>query len=112
MAATSSSGTSGKASDNPGKDDLEAQLANLKADFAKLAETVGAIGAGKADELKGQASESVSEARRMSEDAVRAAERHARQIESDMAARVAERPFLSLGLAAGLGFLIALIARR
>ena len=110
MAASSSSGSS-KASDAK-KEDLEEQIAALRADFAKLADTLGGLGKAQAEELKGRASAKAAEARQMSADALAAAEAGARELEADMARRVRERPFVALGLAAAVGFVAALIARR
>lgn len=113
MAASTSSGsTSGKGADAPGKDDLEAQVAALRADLSKLAETIGVIGKGKAEDLKGKAAERAAEARRMSEEALDAAGRHARELETELAGRIRERPFMAIGIAAGIGFIAALLARR
>lgn len=104
--------TSSSQPDSQNDKNLEAQIAALRADFTKLAETLNALGKEKADELKGKAAGKAQEAKSMSRDAMRAANEQARLVEAEVAGRVREHPFMALGVAAGLGFLAALIARR
>ncbi len=107
-AASSSSAKSGDAK----QEDLEAQIAALRADFAKLAETIGAIGEEKAKDAKARAAGKAEDVRRMSKEALAEAERHIHDVEDSVARRVRERPFVALGAAAAVGFLAALLARR
>jgi ElaB/YqjD/DUF883 family membrane-anchored ribosome-binding protein len=103
----------GKASD-AAKDipDLEADIRQLKADLEKLAKQMQqtgehGYGAAKraaafgADQLKAQGEAKFEELRAS-----------ARDIEDQVLAHVREKPVTSLAIAAGVGFLFALIARR
>ena len=99
MAASSSK------SDAPSAEELEAQLKTLQADFAKLVESLGAAGSAKSDELKGKAADRAREA-------LAAAEGRARRTEAEILGFVRDRPFAALGIAAGVGFLAPLLARR
>jgi len=105
--------TPGKSA-NEAKDiaDLEADIKQLKADLEKLlkqmqqtgeqgygtARRAAALGA---DQLKAQGEAKLEELRA-----------GAVAIEEQVLASVREKPLTSLGIAAGVGFLLALIARR
>lgn len=95
---------------NPQKDreKLEKQLAKIKTDIGDLAATladIGTRGAHDADErIRGLAS--------TAEEAIEELRRQVRMIERDLEERVQEKPLQSLGIAAGIGFLAAIILRR
>jgi ElaB/YqjD/DUF883 family membrane-anchored ribosome-binding protein len=108
--ATAATGKSG----NGAKDiaDLEADIKQLKADLEKLVKQMQQTGehgygtarraaAFGADQLKAQGEAKLEELRA-----------GAVAIEEQVLASVREKPLTSLGIAAGVGFLFALIARR
>lgn len=103
MAATSS-GSSSK-SDGPSAEDLEAQINALRQDFSKLIDSLGAAGDAKASAFK-------EKAQGKAKSAYAAAETEARRAEHEISSFVQERPYAALGIAAGIGFLAALLARR
>jgi ElaB/YqjD/DUF883 family membrane-anchored ribosome-binding protein len=73
--------------------------------MSKLVATVTALGKDKA----GSAKEKVTT---QAEEALNAMNAQASKIESDVTGLVRERPIMALGLAAGVGFLAAMLARR
>lgn len=100
------------AGDEPSVEDLSRQLDELKADMAKLVETLGTMGRARgehaAEDLRARAEDLRDKGR------ARAAEAEARfeelTAEAELMAR--ERPAAAMGLAAGVGFLLGLILAR
>lgn len=103
MAATSS-GSSSK-SDGPSTEELEAQINALRKDFAKLIDSLGAAGEAKASAF-------TDKARDQAKNAYATAESEVRRADQEISGFVRERPYAALGIAAGIGFLAALLARR
>ncbi len=92
--------------------DLEADIKQLKADIEALAKqlaTTGEHGYGTARRAAAQGAEQL---RSQGEAAVEALRANASDIEERLMASVREKPVTSLAIAAGLGFLVALLARR
>lgn len=92
--------------------DLETDIKQLKADLEKLAKQMQATGehgfgtarraaAAGAEQLKAQGEAKLEELRASAKD-----------IEEQVLAHVREKPVTSLAIAAGVGFLFALLARR
>jgi len=103
--AASSSGSSSSKSDAPSAEELEAQINILRQDFSKLIDSLGAAGEAKADDFK-------EKAKGKAQSAYATAEREARRAEHEISSFVHDRPYAALGIAAGIGFLAALFARR
>lgn len=95
---------------NPEKDreKLERQLAKIKTDISELAATLGEIGARGAHD----ADERIRGLASAGEQAIEDLRHQVRMIERDLEERVQEKPLQSLGIAAGIGFLAAIILRR
>lgn len=92
--------------------DIEAQLEQLREDIASLARTVAAVGNDKATEIKGKARRAASDAADASLQAVEAARVQAASLEEDLERQIRTNPIQSVAIAAGIGFLAALIMRR
>lgn len=103
--------------------DIEAQLAQLTADLGKLSRTVAGLGAGGAAAAGDQAAQlkqqiaaharSLGEAvAARSEAAGSAAREGLLSAEGRVEERVRAHPLAALGIAAGLGFVAALLAKR
>ncbi|MCD2177955.1 DUF883 family protein [Rhizobium sp. C1] len=93
-------------------DDLEARVEQLTAQLAELAKSVAGYGNGTLDTL-------AQEARRMKDDVAdrsvaiaSAAKDTVLAAEGDLEQRIRERPLTAIGIAAGLGFLAALLTKR
>ena len=92
----------------PPAGDLEAvsqQLAALREDMARLAETVGGIAGRRGNRMATDIADGVDEARHYAASKGRAAEV---QLEESVAAH----PFVTIGLAAVAGFLVGSLSRR
>lgn len=103
--ATQASSAKAKSENDASTEDVEAQLAQLRDDMSKLIASVTALGKDKA----GTAKEKVTA---QAEEALDAVSAQASKIEADVTGLVRERPIMALGLAAGVGFLAAMLARR
>ena len=92
--------------------DIEAQLQQLREDIRNLARSVAAAGNEKADEVKGKARRAASDAADASLQMVDAAREQAKSLERDLERQIRSNPLQSVAIAAGVGFLFALITRR
>ena len=91
---------------------LEAQLARIKADVSELATMLADMGSRKVGSARGEADHRISELTRAGEEAIEDLRRQLRTIERDLSDKVQEKPLQTLGIAAGVGFLFALVMRR
>lgn len=95
-----------------GKEDLEKQIARLQADIATLTRNLSSIGAGKARTLSESGNRIASDAADVSQGVLDAIRAEADALESRLSAQVREKPLQTIGIAAGIGFVLALLARR
>jgi ElaB/YqjD/DUF883 family membrane-anchored ribosome-binding protein len=94
--------------DATASDDVDAisqQLAALRQDMTKLAETVSGIAGRRGSHLAADIAEGFDEARHY-------AERKGRSAEAQLEASVAAHPFVTISLAAVAGFLVGALSRR
>ena len=92
--------------------DLEADIKQLKADLEKLAKQLAATGEHGYSAARRAAAESAEQLRTQGEAALEGLRSNAKDIEAQIVASVREKPVTSLAIAAGVGFLFALLARR
>ena len=92
--------------------DLEADIKQLKADLEKLAKQFAATGEHGYGTAKRAAAEGAEQLRAQGEAALEGLRTNAKDIEAQIMASVREKPVTSLAIAAGVGFLFALLARR
>ncbi|WP_136618862.1 MULTISPECIES: DUF883 family protein [Mesorhizobium] len=92
--------------------DLEADIKQLKADIDKLTKQLAKTGEHGYGTARRAATEGVEQLRAQGEAAFDSLRSNAKDIEAQMMASVREKPVTSLAIAAGVGFLFALIARR
>ncbi|TIT63223.1 MAG: DUF883 domain-containing protein [Mesorhizobium sp.] len=107
--ATAASKTANEARTNP---DLEADIRRLKADIDKLTKQLAKTGEHGYGTARRAAAEGVEQLRVQGEAAFDSLRGNARDLEAQMVASVREKPVTSLAIAAGVGFLFALLARR
>ncbi len=114
MATTSTAQAEAKSSRNgaANSNDIEAQIAQLREDIASLAKTVAAVGNAKAEEVKGKARRAANEAADASISVVEAAREQAVSFERDLEKQIRTNPIQSVAIAAGIGFVFALLTRR
>lgn len=103
---TASQGTEGDISN------LEADIRQLKADIEKLTRHMAATGQHGYGTAKRAAAEGVEQLRAQGEAAFDSLRSNARDLEDQLVANVREKPVTSLAIAAGVGFLFALLSRR
>lgn len=92
--------------------DLQAQVAALKEDIANIAATIAKIGKNTARDATRSAASSYETAKVRGEETLDDIRLHARELEDQLAQSVRENPLTTIAVAAGVGFLLALIARR
>ncbi|MCV3207759.1 hypothetical protein OHD62_14035 [Mesorhizobium sp. YC-39] len=92
--------------------DLEADIRQLKADIEKLTKQLAKTGEHGYGTARRAAAEGVEQLRAQGEAAFSSLSSNAKDIEAQMVASVREKPVTSLAIAAGVGFLFALLARR
>ncbi|WP_321500036.1 DUF883 C-terminal domain-containing protein [Breoghania sp.] len=92
--------------------DIEAELARLREDISGLAGTLQSYGAAKGSEIKGKAAKTGSDVTAASQDALELVRNEFLDLERQIRGRVRRHPLQALGIAAGVGFLAALMARR
>lgn len=116
MATTAKGKTEQGAGEDPGAVDekavLEEQLGRIKADISELASTLAAMGSRRLGGARGEADHRMRELTRAGEEAIDDLRRQVRTIERDLSDKVQEKPLQTLGIAAGIGFLLALVLRR
>ncbi|PYE88731.1 DUF883 family protein [Phyllobacterium leguminum] len=86
-------------------DDLQYQVTRLKEDIAGLAAAIADLGTEKVRDARRSAAKTYNSARRTGEDTVS-------ELHDQLAQSARERPLATIAAAAGVGFLLALMARR
>jgi ElaB/YqjD/DUF883 family membrane-anchored ribosome-binding protein len=92
--------------------DLEADIRQLKADIEKLTKQLAKTGEHGYGAARRAAAEGVEQLRAQGEAAFENVRGSAEDIEAQIIERVREKPVTSLAIAAGVGFLFALLTRR
>lgn len=100
------------AGDSRANSDLEADIKQLKADIEKLTKQLAKTGEHGYGTARRAATEGVEQLRAQGEATFDNLRGSAKDIEAQMMASVREKPVTSLAIAAGVGFLFALLARR
>ena len=110
MAQTGTKGAD--AEDGRPADDLGADIEQLKADIAALTEQLKLMREHSYGAARRAASEGIDDLRARGEAAYESIKANADDLERQLADTVREKPITSLAIAAGVGFLFALISRR
>ncbi len=92
--------------------DLEAEVARLKADIAKLMDQLKLTGERGYGTARRAAVEGVEQLKSQGEAYYSGLRTNAEDLEAQVVASIREKPFTALAVAAGIGFLFALFARR
>lgn len=109
---TTKSAESARQSADAAQTDMEVQIETLKQEIEKLKAQLQSSGERSFTALKNIAKDGVSEARTRGEATVADLKDRAGDVEAELVARVREKPVTSLAIAAGVGFLFALLSRR
>lgn len=112
--ATSSTAKAAKTAEDAkaAAEDLQAELALLREDIARIAAQLADRGEDTFSAAKRAASEGAEHIRARGEAAVDALKENAHDLEKQVADAVREKPLTSLAIAAGVGFFFALLTRR
>jgi len=92
--------------------DLEADIRQLRSDIEKLTRQLATTGQHGYGTARRAAAEGVENLRVQGEAAMDSLRANARDLEEQVLANVREKPVTSLAIAAGVGFLFALLSRR
>jgi ElaB/YqjD/DUF883 family membrane-anchored ribosome-binding protein len=92
--------------------ELEAQIEILRAEVARLSEQLERSGDISVRAMKKAAAAGVDQLKAQGEAAYEGLRANARNLEGQIYATVREKPATSLAIAAGVGFLLAIMARR
>jgi len=107
--------TTGKARTGAAKDetqDLEAEIAKLRAEMASLADQIAKTRDSSVSAARKAASEGIEQMKVQGEAAMEDLKANARDVEQQLTETVREKPITSLAIAAGVGFLFAVLMRR
>lgn len=112
--ATAASGKAGRVGNGAKAtpEDLEAEVARLRADIARLTEQIAVTGEHGYAAAKRAAGEGVEQLRVKGEAAVDAIRSNVSDVERQVVDAVREKPFTALAIAAGVGYFFALLSRR
>jgi len=105
-------GQSKAGEENTSKRDLEDDVRQLREDVARLMEHIRQTGGDSARVARHAMEEGVEQMRQHGESTIRHIKSGAREIEHEIAETLRERPITSLAVAAGIGYLLALLSRR
>ncbi|SFP28070.1 Membrane-anchored ribosome-binding protein, inhibits growth in stationary phase, ElaB/YqjD/DUF883 family [Mesorhizobium sp. NFR06] len=92
--------------------DLEADIEQLKVDIQRLTEQLAKTSQHGYGAARRAAADGVEQLRAQGEAALESVRGSAEDIEAQLIAKVREKPVTSLAIAAGVGFLFALLSRR
>jgi ElaB/YqjD/DUF883 family membrane-anchored ribosome-binding protein len=112
MATTAAGKTAGAARTERDVADLEADIRQLKADIEKLTKQLASTGQHGYGAAKRAAADGVEQLRAQGEAAFDSLRSNASDLEEQVLANVREKPVTSLAIAAGVGFLFAILSRR
>lgn len=93
-------------------EDIEAQVARVREDIASLARSVQTYGSAKTGEYKARASKAGTDLATASQETIDNLYRELQGLEQQLEGKVRQHPLQSLGIAAGVGFLVAMLMRR
>ncbi|ATN35667.1 hypothetical protein ACO34A_17825 [Rhizobium sp. ACO-34A] len=102
----------GKGNGDATVEDVQAELEKLRNDIAALTQTLASFGNGKLKEAGDRASQLGADVAEASAQYVDTARTGLAAAEQDLEAHIRSRPFQSVAVAAGIGFVAALLTRR
>lgn len=111
MAPVNASNDPNHAAASPTKD-VEVQLQQLREDLAALARSVAAVGSEKAEDYRHRVRRATNDAADASMQMVEAAREQAMSLERDLERKIRTNPIQAVAMAAGVGFVLAMLARR
>lgn len=102
-----------KVTGQPGSaEDVVSQINDIRAEIAQLNKLVGSIGANAADNIKAQAKEKFSQLSDLTEEELKLLRAKADLAGEKFVSGVRKQPLAAVGIAAGVGFVLALMLRK
>lgn len=92
--------------------DIAADVAKLREDIARLASEIASLGRQSMNTAKRAAAEGVDQLRAQGEAGVDGLRANAEDVQEQLVQTVREKPITALAIAAGIGYLFALMTRR
>lgn len=112
MSTSTSSSTKSNGGHAASPEDLHQEIEQLRNDIAALAGTVSEMGNAAVDRAKKKASQVPHDLGRVYEKTLASAEKEATEIEQRLLQQVREHPIQSIGLAAAIGYVAAMLSRH
>ncbi|MBB4952228.1 ElaB/YqjD/DUF883 family membrane-anchored ribosome-binding protein [Agrobacterium vitis] len=112
MAATTPLAKDADKNDYASSADVEKQLEKLSADIAALTKVIASFGTGKLDEAQQQAKSVAEDISQRSSAAATDIKDRLLAAESDLEGQIRRYPLAAVGIAAGFGFIAALLSSR
>jgi ElaB/YqjD/DUF883 family membrane-anchored ribosome-binding protein len=103
---------SSRANSSVSQKDIEAGLEQVKNDIAALTDTLAQYGKGKINGIQSAASNKSEIALKSSEETLNELRAQVEQLSGKVETQIKEKPLQSIAIAAGIGALFALIAKR
>ncbi|MEI4260807.1 DUF883 family protein [Roseovarius sp. D0-M9] len=94
---------------SPDSEDLQAQIAILRDDIASITDTLGAMAKAQKEGMTEAAQKRFDEARARGTNAINSAQAQADALNAQAHEFVHDKPALSLGMAAALGFVVGIL---
>ncbi len=102
-----------KVTGQPGAtEDVVKQINDIRAEIAQLNKLIGNIGSGTADNIKAQAKEKLSQLSDITEEELKMLRAKADLAGEKFVTGVRKQPLAAVGIAAGVGFVLALMMRK
>jgi ElaB/YqjD/DUF883 family membrane-anchored ribosome-binding protein len=102
-----------KVTGQPGSaEDVVKQINDIRAEIAQLNKLVGNIGSNAADTIKAQAKEKLSQLSDLTEEELKLLRAKADLAGEKLVSGVRKQPLAAVGIAAGVGFVLALMLRK
>jgi len=92
--------------------DLEAQVAQLRADLKGITETLAKVTGDKAGEVKDLAKTELRQLKRRGQDVIEDVQDQAGEYEKQLKDMIREKPLTAVASALGVGFVLALLTRH
>jgi len=112
MAVTAQIPNNKQASGNSNEADVEAQINQIRNDISGLAQTIADIGMQKSASLTRDAKRKAADIADSSDAALASVQEQLTILERDFRTKVQRNPLAAIGIAAGIGFLVAMLSRR
>lgn len=92
--------------------DIRSELDQLRSDISSLTKTVSSYGAAKANQYANLAADKKAELGQAHQEIMGTAKKELDHMEGELKSRIRDKPLQAIGIAAGIGFVLAVLTRR